>query len=242
MTVERMWKCACRSQKCFVSGKAQDRLWCSHHEMMHFLTGCMSNIVVRLCLCLLVSTSVSFYGSWHDLQHRPSWSAVALLSRATKRGSPSRHGYCSSVLLLAGSGDLNHTLTIAGIVWRDREKRPHTGFIVLPVHTNGPRRFYGTESFPSRDRALFGVVQRSTERRMDQFLTATDPLNHAPPPHLPIVLPNECDPDVSSKCLKLTKSANKTCACFFFSPSPKKKSANFCWLRMEQKARSQTTG
>lgn len=67
---------------------------------------------------------------------------------------PISNGYCRSVLILAGSGDLNHTLTIASIVWRHR-KRPHTGFLVTPTHTQELHTVLWHRHPPSRGKASY---------------------------------------------------------------------------------------
>ncbi len=148
-----VWKQSCvHLRRGFATVKAKDFCgaiilkWLSSQTHKRKLDVMEPSVCVRACsylaacldlrLCAPMHTFVPFCASRRDLRHRPSWFAVGFAVRGTEGGSsPIGRGCCRSVLLLAGTRHLHHTLTVAGFVWRHAEKRPHTGFIEKPTHT-----------------------------------------------------------------------------------------------------------
>lgn len=176
VTVDHVGKHAFDSKKCFCYGSSASPA--SGAVIIKWCTSWLAAWLTLLC-CRFSAFS------WA----RPSLFSCQLTRftascKLVCRGSvvhPIRHGYCRSVLLLAGSRDLNHTLTIAGFVWRHR-KRPHTGFIVSPTYTQ----------------ELHTVLWHSTPPVEARLHISDSDWSMKP---FPMLLPSECHTDVTSKYL-----------------------------------------
>lgn len=100
--------------------------------------------------------------TWFTASFKPVRSRSAF--RDTKEKPLSfRHGSYCSVLLLAGTRHLHHTLTMVDIVWRDTRGTGHTQVLLRSPHTL-PKMFYGAESFPAK-RA--GFISYGSEMQKD---------------------------------------------------------------------------
>lgn len=130
----------------FVTGQAQAR----HAVIIKWCTSWLAAWLTLLC-CRFSAFSCA-HPSLFSCQLRRFTASCKLVCRGSVV-HPISNGYCRSVLILAGSGDLNHTLTIAGIVWRHR-KRPHTGSCDTHTYTRITHSFMANLP-PSRGKASY---------------------------------------------------------------------------------------
>ena len=84
-------------------------------------------LAVGSACCFFVPADM-IYSTWAGFQQRCS-------QGHKKRQLPVRRGCCYSVQPLAGTRHLHHTLSTAGIVWRQAEQRPHTQVLLASPHT-----------------------------------------------------------------------------------------------------------
>lgn len=153
--------------------------------------------------------------SWHDSQHHPSWSAVALQSEAQREAAPHRVWL---LLPCPAPGRHQASPSHSNYSWHClktcREKATHrfyweahthylTGFTALSIFPAERRRFiwYGTEMHCDTHTHW----QKAREdfrhwRRLEPLTCLKWGISKAV--HFPMLLPSECDPDVSKYLFK----------------------------------------
>lgn len=158
----------------FVTGQAQAR----RAVIIKWCTSWLAAWLTLLC-CRFSAFSCA-HPSLFSCQLRRFTASCKLVCRGSVV-HPISNGYCRSILILAGSGDLNHTLTIAGIVWNHR-KRPHTGSCDTHTYTRTTHGFMAQPPPPVEARLHIS----DSDWSMKPF---------------PMLLPSECHTDVTSKYL-----------------------------------------